>query len=142
MIGSFTLSIYIWVSVKLRNSIYTYTGNARATLDKCVITSMLFEMNSSCMRLCDLNFSCLSTSITSAEVYSCQNKRRYPNPIWATVFTFIFVSSYFHFVNLWQWSAFTCTNQLKNVNFRSTIEINVRNYKNSCLLNNNLTSMI
>ena len=43
---------------------------ARATLDKksCVITSTLFEMNSTCMRWCDLNFSCLSTSITSAEV--------------------------------------------------------------------------
>ena len=30
-----------------------------------VITSTLFEMNSTCMRLSDLNFSCLSTSITS-----------------------------------------------------------------------------
>ena len=51
---------------------------ARATLDKqsCVITSMLFEMNYTCMRLCDLNFSCLSTSITSAEVSSCQNNKR------------------------------------------------------------------
>ena len=63
---------------------------ARPTLDKqsCVITSMLFEMNSTCMRWCDLNFSCLSTSITSAEVSSCQNKRRHPNPIWPTLFTF------------------------------------------------------
>ena len=63
---------------------------ARATLEKqsCVITSTLFEMNSTCTRWCDLNFSCLSTSITSAEVSSCQNKRRYPNPIWPTVFTF------------------------------------------------------
>ena len=61
-----------------------------AALDKqsCVITSTLFEMNSTCMRWCDLNCSCLSTSITSAEVSSCQNKRRYPNPIWPTVFTF------------------------------------------------------
>ena len=44
--------------------------NARATLDKqsCVITSTLFEMNTTCMRWCDLNFSCLSNSITSAEV--------------------------------------------------------------------------
>ena len=32
--------------------------NARATLDKksCVITSTLFEMNSTCMCWCDLNF--------------------------------------------------------------------------------------
>ena len=51
-------------------------------------TFTLFEMNSTCMRLCDLNFSCLSTSITSVEVSSCQNKRRYPNPIWPTLFTF------------------------------------------------------
>ena len=51
-------------------------GNARATLDKqsCVITSTLFEMNSTSMCLCDLNFSCLITSITSPEVSSCQNK--------------------------------------------------------------------
>ena len=67
-----------------------YGTNARATLDKksCVITSTLFEMNFTCMCWCDLNFSCLSTSITSAEVSSCQDKRRYPNPIWPTVFTF------------------------------------------------------
>ena len=52
-------------------------GNARATLDKqsCVITSTLFEMNSTCMCWCDLNFSCLLTSITSAEVSSCQSKQ-------------------------------------------------------------------
>ena len=43
------------------------TTYARATLDKqsCVITSTLFEMNSTCMLFCDLNFRCLSTSITS-----------------------------------------------------------------------------
>ena len=70
----------------------SFSSYARATLDKqsCVITSTLFEMNSTCKRLCDLNFSCLSTSITWAEVSSCQNKRRFPNPIWPTVFTFRF----------------------------------------------------
>ena len=114
-------------------------SNARATLDKqsCVITSTLFEMYSTCMRWCDLNFSCLSTSITSAEVSSCQNKRRYQIQYGRPCLHF--VSSNFHFVNLWQWLAFTCTNQLKKVNFGSTIEIKVRNCKNSCLLNNNLT---
>ena len=37
----------------------TFDSNARATLDKqsCVITSTLFEMNSTCMCWCDLNFS-------------------------------------------------------------------------------------
>ena len=39
-----------------------------------------------------------------------------------------------------QWLAFTCTNQPKNVNFGSTIEIKVRIYKNSCLLNNNFNA--
>ena len=76
---------------------------AKATLDKksCVITSTLFEMNSTCMRLCDLNFSCLSTSITSAEVSSCQDKRRYPNPIWPTVFTFrVFKHSFCEFMTM------------------------------------------
>ena len=81
-----------------------YSGcNARATLDKqsCVITSMLFEMNSTYMRWCDLNFSCLSTSITSAEVSSCQDKRRYPNPIWPTVFTFrVFKLSFCEFMTM------------------------------------------
>ena len=80
-----------------------WLSNARATLDKqsCVITSTLFEMNSTCMRWCDLNFSCLSTSITSAEVSSCQNKRRYPNPIWPTVFTFrVFKLSFCEFTTM------------------------------------------
>ena len=80
-------SVRITVTVLLTQCAYY----ARATLDKqsCVITSTLFEMNSTCMRWCDLNFSCCqSTSITSAEVSSCQNKRRFPNPIWPTVFTF------------------------------------------------------
>ena len=78
-------------------------GDTRATLDKqlCVITSTLFEMNLTCMRWCDLNFNCLSTSITSAEVSSCQNKRRYPNPIWPTVFTFrVFKRSFCEFMTM------------------------------------------
>ena len=79
-------------------------GNvARATLDKksCVITSTLFEMNFTCMRWCDLNFSCLSTSITSAEVSSCQDKRMYPNRIWPTVFTFrVFKHSFCEFMTM------------------------------------------
>ena len=78
-------------------------SNARATLDKqsCVIKSTLFGMNFTCMRWCDLNFSCLSTSITSAEVSSCQNKRRYPNSIWPTVFTFcIFKLSFCEFMTM------------------------------------------
>ena len=72
-------------------------SNARATLDKlsCVITSTLFEMNSTCMRWCDLNFSCLTTSITSAEVSSC------PNPIWPTAFTFrVFKLSFCEFMTM------------------------------------------
>ena len=94
----YTLSIHsVYTQYTLSiHSVYldTWSGieaaNARATLDKqsCVITSTLFETNSTCMRWCDLNFSCLSTSITSPEVSSCQNKRRYPNPTWPTVFTF------------------------------------------------------
>ena len=78
-----------------------YASNARATLDNqsCVITSMLFEMNSTCMGWFDLNFSCLSTSITSAEVSSCQNKTRYPNPIWPIVITFrVFILSFCEFM--------------------------------------------
>ena len=85
------------------NVIFGGKSNARATLDKqsCVITSTLFEINSTCMRWCDLNFSCLSTSITSADVSSCQNKRRYPNPIWSTVFTFrVFKLSYCEFTTM------------------------------------------
>ena len=77
--------------------------NARATIDKesCVITSTLFKMNSTCMHWCDLNFSCMSTSITSAEVSSCQNKPRYPNPIWQTVFTFrVFKLSFCEFMTM------------------------------------------
>ena len=84
-----------------------------ATLDKqsCVITSTLFEMNSTCMHLCDFNFSYLSTSITSAEVASCPNNKRiqiqYCRPC------LHFVSSNINFVNLWQWLAFPCSNRLK-----------------------------
>ena len=61
-----------------------YLSYAMDTLDKqsCVFSPTLFEMSCTCMRLCELNFSCLLTSINSAEVSSCQNKRRYPNPIW------------------------------------------------------------
>ena len=79
-----------------RLSWLTVISYARATLDKqsCVITCTLFKMNSTCMRLCDLNFSCLSTS-------SCQNKRRYLNPIWPTVFTFrVFKLSFCEFMTM------------------------------------------
>ena len=66
-----------------------------------VVASTLFEMNSTCMRLCNSNFSCLSTSITSPKVSSCQNNKRikiqYGRPC------LHFVSSNFNFVNLWQW---------------------------------------
>ena len=102
----------LWVSQSqccdsLSHSVVTVTvlwqSHARATLDKqsCVITSTLFEMNSTCMRWCDLNFSCLSTTITSPEVSSCQNKQRYPNPIWPTVFTFrVFKHSFCEFMTM------------------------------------------
>ena len=80
--------------------------NTRATLDKhsCVIASTLFKMNSTCMRLCDLNFSCLSTSITSPEVSSCKNNKciqiQYGRPC------LHFVYSNFNIVNLRQWLGF------------------------------------
>ena len=86
-------------SITASNSTQRYS-NARATLDKqsCVITSMLFEMNSPCMRSCDLNFSCLSTSITSPKVFGCQNNKRiqiqYGRPCLHLVFP------NFNFVNL------------------------------------------
>ena len=72
------------------------------TLDKqsCVITSTLFEMNSTCMRLCDLNFSCLSTSITSPEVFSCKNLKR--NQFQHSRPWLHFVSPNTNFVNLRQ----------------------------------------
>ena len=89
----------------------------RATLDKqsCVITSTLFEMNSTCMRSCDLNFSCLSTSITSPEVSGCQNNKRIQIQYGRSCLHF--VSSNFNFVNLRQLLAFPCANQLKSVHF-------------------------
>ena len=89
---------------------------ARAILDKqsCVITSTLFEMNTTCMCSCDLNFSCLSTSITLLEVSGCQNNKRLQFQYGRSCLHF--VSSNFNFVNLWQLLAFPCTNQLKSVN--------------------------
>ena len=94
---------------------------ARATLDKqsCVITSTLFEMNSTCMRSCDLNFSCLSTSITSPEVSGCQNNKRFQIQYGRSYLHF--VSSNFNFMNLWQLVAFPRANQLRSVNFVCSI---------------------
>ena len=71
--ANFVTFIHDWYFLYFTNQIKQ--GNERATLDKqsCVITSTLFEMNSTCMRWCDLNFSCLSTSITSSEISSSKS---------------------------------------------------------------------
>ena len=77
------------------------------------------------MRLCDLNFNTFLTSITSPEVSSSQNNKRvqiqYGRPC------LHFVSSSFNYVNLWQWLAIPCTNQLKSVNFFASFNISIIN---------------
>ena len=106
-------TIFIVISATLWNDL----GYARATLDKqsCVITSTLFKMNSTCMRSCDLNFSCLSIFITSPEVSVCQNNKRIQIQYGRSCLHF--VSLNFNFVNLRQLLGFPCANQLKSVNF-------------------------
>ena len=95
----------------------------------CVITCT-FEMNSTCMRSCDLNFSCLSTSITSPEVSGWQNIKRIQIQYGRSCLHF--VSSNFNFLNLRQLLAFPRKNQLKSVNFVCIIKY----YRNKCIYMN------
>ena len=85
---------------------------------QCVITSTLFEMTSTCMRSCDLNFSWLSTSITAPEVSGCQNNKRIQYQYGRSCLHL--VSSNFNFVNWRQLLAFRAQiNKKKLISFVS-----------------------
>ena len=70
--------------------------------------------------LCDLDFSCLSTSIISPEVSGCQNNKCIQIQYGQSCLHFL--SSNFNFVNLRQLLTFPCANQLKGVNFVCIIQ--------------------
>ena len=85
---------------------------------------MLLKMNSTCMLLCNMNLNWMSTSITLSEVSTCQNEQcTYPVQCGEQYLHFMLLN--FHFVNLWQWLAFPCKNQIKSINFACTIQINI-----------------
>ena len=95
----------------------------------CVVTSIFFKMNSTCMPFCDLNLSSLSTSITRSDVFSCQNEQRIQISICMADCVYVLSLPILSFCEIYKLLTFTSSNQLESVIFLSAFQINIRNAK-------------